>query len=72
MNDSHRRVARRAFGSITIRRSPDGTIRSYRAGYNAPTDGRRVVRDFPTRAGAEEWLDREAALDAAHRAGITL
>lgn len=71
MNGNHRRVARRAFGNITIRRRPDGTIRSYRAGYNAPTDGRRVVRDFPTRAKADEWLEREAALDAAHRAGIT-
>lgn len=70
MNGNHRRVARRAFGNITIRRRPDGTIRSYRAGYNAPTDGRRVVRDFPTRAKADEWLEREAALDAAHRAGI--
>ena len=71
MNGNHRRVARRAFGNITIRRRPDGTIRFYRAGYNAPTDGRRVVRDFPTRAKADEWLEREAALDAAHRAGIT-
>lgn len=71
MNGNHRRVARRAFGNITIRRRPDGTIRSYRAGYNAPTDGRRVVRDFPTRAKADEWLEHEAALDAAHRAGIT-
>ena len=71
MNGNHRRVARRAFGNITIRRRPDGTIRFYRAGYNAPTDGRRVVRDFPTRAKADEWLEREAALDAVHRAGIT-
>lgn len=71
MNGNHRRVARRAFGNITIRRRPDGTIRFYRAGYNAPTDGRRVVRDFPTRAKADEWLEREAALAAAHRAGIT-
>ena len=54
MNGNHRRVARRTFGNITIRRRTDGTIRSYRAGYNAPTDGRRVVRDFPTRAKADE------------------
>lgn len=59
------------FGFITIRRRRDGSVGSHRAGYQAPDGTGRVVRDFPTRREAEEWLAREETIVRAHEAGIT-
>lgn len=60
----------RAFGFITVRRRADRSVAAYRAGYQAPDGGGRVVRDFHDERDARAWLDREESIVQAHRAGL--
>lgn len=63
---------RRTFGSVNGRKRKDGSVGSWRASYTAPDGSGRVTRDFPDRAKAEQWLEREKTLVEAANLGLTV